>query len=87
MAYGIPSLYIAAPESALADYVARFDHGVCLTADDPEAIADMIERVAGDAALRARYRQGALAAHAHFRRENAQQLAEILFPTIEPSGS
>lgn len=87
MAYGIPSLYIAAPESALADYVARFDHGVCLTADDPVAIADMIERVAGDAALRARYRQGALAAHAHFRRENAQQLAEILFPTRQPSGS
>ena len=87
MAYGIPSLYLAAPESTLAQYVARFGHGVCLAADDPEAVADTIERIASDAVLRARYREGALAAHAHFKRENARQLADILFPLASPEAS
>jgi len=73
MSFGIPALYIAAPDSVLARYARDFGHARCIGAEDVAEIADFIRQLASDEVLRGEMRHNAEHAALNFRRSNADR--------------
>lgn len=73
MSFGIPSLYIAAPDSQLALYARDFGHARCISAGDVDAIADFIRQLASDEVLQGKMRHSSEQAALNFKRGNADR--------------
>jgi hypothetical protein len=79
MSYGIPALYIAAPDSELARYASCFNHARCYTAVEMDEIAGFIRDLAGDNSLYQKMQRNAEEASKKFRRSNADRFVESYF--------
>jgi glycosyltransferase involved in cell wall biosynthesis len=72
MAFGIPSLYIASPDSQLAADAVRFNHARCFSRTSIDQMASFIVDVCEDRELRSSMSMAALQASKFFGRENAK---------------
>ena len=71
MSYGIPALYIAAPDSELKSYAERFGHAVCYSESELDLASAFIRKLSNDVQLYQKMSEKSLAAAASFKRENA----------------
>jgi hypothetical protein len=76
MAYGIPSLYIAAPGSELHSYAERFGHALCLSKTQLDQAVAFIARLSQDKELHQVMSARSLAAATCFRRDNARKFVD-----------
>ena len=76
MSFGIPALYIAAPDSELARYVSVYAHGACFMARDLDAMTEYVRQLADDPNLYRRLSRNAELAALDFRRQNADRFVE-----------
>ena len=76
MSFGIPALYIAAPDSGLARYCERYGHARCFSADQLGDAASFIRDLAEDKALHQAMQQRAEQAATYFRRSNADRFVD-----------
>lgn len=83
MAFGIPALYIAAPDSELALYCEEYGHAGCFNADHLDAIADFIRDLVVDEALHKDMQLRAERASTKFRRSNADRFVELYVSSSE----
>lgn len=83
MSYGIPALYLAAPDSQLQVYADQFGGARCIPLQDLQAAADFIRFIAGDPTQQQAMSARALAAATHFRRDNADRFVEAYFQDEE----
>ncbi len=79
MSFGIPSIYISAPDSELNDYAHRFGHAKCFSEDDLQKASEFIVSLSKDKALQESMSQNALKAAGSFKRENADKIVERYF--------
>ena len=79
MSYGIPALYIAAPDSELARYSRCFEHARCYTASEMVEIVGFIRELARDNCLYRKMQRNAEEASKQFRRSNADRFVESYF--------
>ena len=78
MAMGLPILF-AAPKGEASELIERHGVGLCVSADDPEALAQAVLRLANDSEGRARFAQAALAAAPqHSRETQAHEMLAVL---------
>lgn len=73
MAYGIPSLYIASPDSQLALYAEKYNHGNCFQKAELQHVADWILELAVNSNERCRLSENAVRASEDFKRGNADK--------------
>ncbi len=76
MSYGIPSLYIAAPDSELHDYAQRFGHAECFPEKELDRAVEFILRLSQDKELYKEMSEKSQAAAANFKRDNAGKFIE-----------
>lgn len=76
MAYGIPSLYVAAPDSELAQYARTYEHAICVEEDKLPDAADFVLQLAENKEYHASLSQAAEKAAQDFKRSNADQFVE-----------
>lgn len=76
MSFGIPSLYVAAPDSQLARYAEKFGHACCLEHTKLDEIAEFILVLATQPELQNKMAEKARALAQHFTRDNADRFAE-----------
>jgi glycosyltransferase involved in cell wall biosynthesis len=86
MSFGIPSLYVSAPDSQLALYAKRFQHAQCFTAEQIDQIVCFISMLAEDSALQRKMSLSAEMAASHFRPANAQSFVES-YISLVPNAS
>lgn len=79
MSFGIPSLYVAGPDSQLALYAEEFGHARCFRTNQVDEIAYWIEELASQPDELREMGQRAEQAARRFRRENADRFAELYF--------
>lgn len=77
MSYGVPSLYIAAPDSELHDYADRFGHARCFSEGELDRAVDFIARLSRDRVLYKEMSAKSLQAATHFKRDNAGRFVEL----------
>jgi len=77
MSYGIPALYITAPDSELHDYSLRYNNAGSFDSGSLREAADFIVALSKDAALYKTLSDNALAAATHFRRPNADKIVSL----------
>ena len=76
MSFGIPALYISAPESELARYCEQYGHARCFSGDQLDNAARFIREVAADRAEHEAMQLRAERAAANFRRDNADRFVD-----------
>ena len=76
MSFGVPSLYIASPESELHAYADKFGHGQCFEGENLEDAANFILSLAADQKIYNRYVANSLLAAKNFKRSNADKIVE-----------
>lgn len=76
MRFGIPSLYIASPDSQLNAYAQCYGHAACVRSDQLSEAADYLIRLKRDPDLYARHAANAERASRDFSRSNADRIAE-----------
>ncbi len=76
MSFGIPSLYIAAEDSTLNDYVKKYNHGKCFKYNEVDLAAEFILKLKEDKKLWQQYSKNAEEAAKDFRRGNADRIVE-----------
>ena len=89
MAYGIPSLYIAAPDSELHAYAERYGHAVCLSETQlDQAVAFIADLSHNPERLRVMSARS-LAAATHYKRDNARKLVDayLVDTVMEPAAA
>jgi len=74
MSYGIPSLYIAAPDSELQAYADNYQHAACYTEKQLDLAANFILELSRSPEKYRAYSQNSLEASKHFRRDNADKI-------------
>ncbi|MGF1670525.1 MAG: glycosyltransferase family 4 protein [Balneolaceae bacterium] len=74
MSFGIPSLYIASPNSELHDYVNKFGHARCYSHDRLQKAAEFILKMKENPALYQNYAEKAEKAANNFKRSNADEI-------------
>lgn len=74
MSYGIPSLYVAAPDSELHDYAVKYKHGKCVAHNSLDKAEEFILELKNNKELQEHYSQNAVKASKNFRRSNADQI-------------
>lgn len=79
MGLGIPSLYIAGPDSQLAQYASEFGHARCYAAGELEQAADFIRQFARNTSLQNEMSLAATRAAENFRPRNAERFVESYF--------
>ncbi|WP_187265829.1 glycosyltransferase family 4 protein [Alkalisalibacterium limincola] len=85
MSMGVPSLYVAPPESQLARDAERFGHARCIDAANIDEIVRWIEHLASRPPELDQMAENARAAAARFSRANADRFADLYFePDHEP---
>ena len=84
MSFGIPALYIAAPDSELALYCDKYGHARCFTANQQDDVAKYIRNLAADQAKFENMQLRAEKAAKDFRRSNADRFVQAYIgPTVE----
>lgn len=76
MSFGIPSLYIASPESELQSYADRFGHAVCVSGNELDAAVEFILELNQNRERYAEMAENSLAAAVNFQRGNAKRFVE-----------
>ncbi len=76
MSYGIPSLYIAAEDSELNNYVKTFEHGACYSEQELEQAEKFILRAVADKDFYQKLSMKSIEASKHFKRENAAKFVK-----------
>lgn len=87
MSFGIPALYISAPDSELAQYCKRFGHAGCFRTDQLDDAAGFIRDLAADKAQHEAMQQCAEQAATNFRRTNADRFVDAYLapaPRLHP---
>jgi glycosyltransferase involved in cell wall biosynthesis len=84
MSFGIPSLYISAPDSELARYSETYGHARCFSAGQLDEIAEFIRDLAINRPLREKMQECAEQAATHYRRSNADRFVDAY---LEPAGA
>ena len=84
MAFGIPSLYVAAPDSQLAVYAERYGHARCHAPEDLDEICDFIVQLASTSELRQQMSARASLAARDFQRGNADRFVSAYFQEAIP---
>lgn len=84
MAQGVPSLYVAAPDSQLARYARQFGHAQIHSPQELHEIAGFIERFESDGNLRRRMSEAALKAASFFTRKNADRFTDLYLSPESP---
>ena len=77
MSYGIPSLYIAAADSELQNYVKRFQHAACYTESELDDAANFILNLYNDKDTYTKLANNSTKAASHFKRNNATKFVEF----------
>jgi hypothetical protein len=77
MSFGIPALYIAAPDSELARYCEQYGHARCFGAEELNEIADFVRSLATNKILQEDMRKRAEHAATNFRRGNADRFVDM----------
>ncbi len=76
MSYGIPSLYIAAPDSELKSYADKFGHARCFPENSLDQAVRFILQLSQDEELYAKMSEKSQTAATHFKRNNAGKFIE-----------
>jgi len=76
MSFGIPSLYVAAPDSQLARYAGEFEHARCFEQGDLHPISEFIRSLAADSTLHRTMSRNAIQAARNFGRDNAGRFTQ-----------
>lgn len=79
MSFGVPSLYVAAPDSQLARYASQFGHARCFASAQLDEIAGFILELASRPALQQEMARNAKVAASSFTRENADRFVDAYF--------
>lgn len=79
MAFGIPSLYVAALDSQLAVYAERYGHARCHAPENLDDICEFIAALAFKPELRQQMSMRATSAARDFRRDNADRFVSAYF--------
>ena len=74
MSYGIPSLYLAAPDSELYDYAEKFEHARCFAHNSLGDAKEFILELKADKELYKQYSENAVEASKNYRRSNADSI-------------
>ena len=84
MSFGIPSLYVVAEDSELANYASRYGHALVFQPHLLDEMAEAICRLARDPARVKRMAQFSELASRDFRRENADRFVAAYFADAKP---
>lgn len=76
MAYGIPALYIASPDSQLQEYADRYGHAACFSENALDRAAAFIVELKGSPTRYREMAERSLAAAGHYRRSNAARFVD-----------
>ena len=76
MSFGIPSLYIAAADSELAQYAGSYNHARCFSAGEVDEIAEFIRLLARDQGKQQEMQLCAEQAATNFKRSNADRFVD-----------
>ena len=79
MSFGVPSLYVSAPDSQLARYADKYGHARCLAHDQLDEICDFVTTLASRPDLQKTMSERAVSAAGGFRRDNADRFATAYF--------
>jgi hypothetical protein len=84
MSFGIPVLYITAPDNDLADYCERYGHARCFRASELDNMADYIRALAVSEEPDKEMQRGAEQAATDFRRDNVDRFVDRYLAPVEP---
>lgn len=76
MSYGIPSLYIAAPDSELKSYADKFNHAKCFSENNLDQAVEFILQISQDQKMYTKMSEKSQAAATHFKRNNARKFID-----------
>jgi hypothetical protein len=76
MSYGIPSLYISAPDSELHCYTSKFKHGKCFSEQELDKAEAFILELVADKDMYRAYSENSVKAAQNFKRENAAKFVK-----------
>lgn len=79
MAYGIPALYVASPDSELARYTDKYEHGLCVEEQQIMEAAEFLIKLSRNSEEYTVRSKAAERAGRNFRRDNADKIVRHYF--------